>query len=50
MHDMQVLNIMTLNYILVYHKCLSVQSAVYFNHISIEVIMKLYIIKYLSAT
>ncbi len=40
----------TFNYILVYHKCLSVHSAVHFNHISktIEVIMKLHIKMYLS--
>ncbi len=43
---------MTLKYILVYHKCLSVHSAEDFNHIpkATEVMMKLHIKMYFSLT
>ncbi len=48
MHDIQVSIEITLKYVLLYHKCLSVHS-VHFNHVSktIEVglIMKLHIIR-----
>ncbi len=41
---------MALTYILVYHKGLSVHSAVHFNHISktIEVIIKLHLLKWVK--
>ncbi len=43
---------MTLKYILVYHKCLSVYSAVHFNHIpkAIEIMIQLHIMMLFSLT